>query len=295
MKSEEAVREENKDGETRTWSKSFVDYEKNIDDLLNVRGFIDEFVAEVAEARGWSKDEKGGYYRLEFMKRGEAVPQIQDPFRQYKYYLPVVRELILRSIVDQFSAYLSSIVTEVYLQKPETLFSRTIEVKRLLTETREEIIASLAEQSADEIQRSGFVKYLQAVEKTFGVSFALPDGLAQQISRDIMIRNLLVHNRGRIDRRSVTVLGLQKTALGRTLAIEDSQIQQAAFSQGVAAFHIDRRLTEKFDLPRRPLESEDRDFTTKFTATELPAKEYVVYFADYSDLEDETEVADNEL
>ena len=109
-------------------------------------------------------------------------------------------------IVDSFLTYIADVLAEVHLAKPETLPAKEIKVARILNRKQEDWLAELAEERVDSLVRGGFNSIIEDVGKSLGVRLAPDDRAMAAVVDAVEVRNVLVHNRGVVDRRAASKL-----------------------------------------------------------------------------------------
>ncbi len=130
------------------------------------------------------------------------------------------RQLLIETIlvrhIENFTNYLSKILYEIFLARPETLKSSDkVEISKVLEHSSiESLIIELAEMKVDSLSYSSMVKMSDFFDERFGIKIA-NDADLKLIAKYIEIRNISVHNRCYINKRYIFRVGLGEELLGR--------------------------------------------------------------------------------
>jgi hypothetical protein len=151
-------------------------------------------------------------------------------------------------IVDSFLTYIADVLAEVHLAKPETLAAKELKVARILNRKQEDWLAELAEERVDSLVRGGFKSIIEDVDKSLGVRLDPDDRAMAAVMDAVEVRNVLVHNRGVVDRRAASKLKLDAGDIGGTLEIDEQRLVDTIQLLGAAARHIDHVLSGKFPV-----------------------------------------------
>lgn len=122
-------------------------------------------------------------------------------------------EMFLSRVVDNFQIYIVDIIRAVLHEKPEILKSRQqqVSVEYILGfESVDDLVDDLIESKVNNLAYEGFSD-LQEWCNSKGIPLLVPDGKSDRIIALIALRNLIVHNRGKVDskyRRTVAEPGL---------------------------------------------------------------------------------------
>lgn len=140
-------------------------------------------------------------------EKWEKSGSVVDDFKQHKQ---VFFEIILARHVENYLVYVSTLLYEIFIQRPETLkSSEKIDIETVLSHTNlESLIHSLAEKKVNELSYKSFIDLNKYFFDKFRLSLVESEEM-KYINDAIETRNLIVHNRTIINKRY-----LQKT--GRT-------------------------------------------------------------------------------
>jgi hypothetical protein len=186
------------------------------------------------------------------MDPGESGPTDSEKARLFDLFEQHEENVLLGAvyirIVDSFLTYIADVLAEVHLAKPETLAAKEIKVARILNRKQEDWLAELAEERVDSLVRGGFKSIIEDVGKNLGVRLAPDDRAMAAVVAAVEVRNVLVHNRGVVDRRAASKLKLDASDIDGTLDIDEQKLVDTIQLLGAAARHIDHVLSGKFPV-----------------------------------------------
>lgn len=125
-------------------------------------------------------------------------------------------EVILVRHIENYLNYLSSLLYEIFIQRPETLrSSEKIEVSDLLKHnTMDDIVRDIAERKVSSLSYSSLSNLAEFFSDRFGLSIASSEQLSA-ICEAAEIRNISVHNRCIINERYLSRTGCDSAVLGQ--------------------------------------------------------------------------------
>jgi hypothetical protein len=143
-----------------------------------------------------------------WMKRKGAVDTLRDQ-RQFFIEIIVVRH------VENYLNYLSALLFEIFIQRPETLRSSDrIAVEEVLRHsTVDAIVKAVAERKVEALSYSSFNDLAVFFKERFSLSLA-PSKDESAIIHAIEVRNISVHNRCIVNSRFVSRTGDESTSVG---------------------------------------------------------------------------------
>jgi hypothetical protein len=173
-------------------------------------------------------------------------PMVQD----YSEFQRICDEAILGRTVDAFDRYLVGVVELVLRREPRLLRSKaTLQADELLTYTSiEEIIERLLTKKIDELSFAGFGAILDYVRGKLGASIEITDDALAKATTAIAVRNIIVHNGGRVNRRFTEQTKLKDLALGAVYPIDATSVQTWVTALRHVAQSIDCALVAHFRL-----------------------------------------------
>lgn len=115
---------------------------------------------------------------------------------------PLLHELAYCYIVDRFLIFISCVVTRVFSCKPETLRSNEkVDIAFVLQhQSMDDLLASLVERKVLDLSFKGLSGVAQYFEDRLGVPLAETEDQLRTAILATEIRNLIVHNRGTVNR-----------------------------------------------------------------------------------------------
>jgi hypothetical protein len=125
-------------------------------------------------------------------------------------------ETILVRHIENFINYLSSVLFEIFVSRPETLKSSDkVEISKVLEhESIDSLVREIAETKVNSLSYSSFAKLAEHFQDRFHISLASAEDVAF-IHEYIEIRNISVHNRCCINKRFIARTGLDESKLGK--------------------------------------------------------------------------------
>jgi hypothetical protein len=174
----------------------------------------------------------------ESMTKIRRSPVFRDP-------LP---EMILCRTVDNFNCYLSDVLFILFRSRPETLrSSEQVTIEDVLTATNmDEFVERLAERKVESLSYQGFSAVYNYLTKRLGIRSGLKKELLEGAIKAIAIRNIIVHNRGKVNSRFLKETGQSEFRLGQNINLTIKEAERhVEFMQKVAEV-IDGLLIEKF-------------------------------------------------
>jgi hypothetical protein len=175
--------------------------------------------------------------------------------RQLRKYRQELLQAFLARFVDNFEVYLVDILREVLQQKPEILSSRhqTVTLEHLLQfQTIDDLIQDIIENKVNSLSYKGFSDLHQWYEEK-GIPLVVKREHEQAIIEMIATRNIIVHNRGRVDERYLRTVPTSTCKIGelRELEVDDLFNGLSILNNIVSA--TDQEIAQKFNLATHSL------------------------------------------
>jgi hypothetical protein len=192
-------------------------------------------------------------------KEVRAKDEYAGPGKHMLYLLQYgrfVMEMLLVRATDNFLTYIAELLALVFTTRPETLKSNEmVRLEEILQHsTMEDLVQYLAERRVERLSYQGMKDLQKDLADRLGFELFLSDESLARAIRIIEVRNLIVHNRGIVNRLFQTRTGDSKVAIGSpvriTLAntmIEDLDLLAKSVVQ------MDERAAVKFGLHRSRL------------------------------------------
>lgn len=190
----------------------------------------------------------------------EKDPELADQFNRFwsgerllksepELFRRLSMEMLLCKFVDSLQIYLGEALHRVFLGRPETLrSSEMVEIRRVLEhDSIQEFTAEVAAQKVDDLAYRGFAEVLDYLKARLGVTIDLDEQGIINTSYAVSVRNIIVHNDGRINRRFLRDTGAQGFELGTrfNLVLSDTLDPWIKSFDRVASA-VDKGLVSKF-------------------------------------------------
>ncbi len=160
----------------------------------------------------------------------------------------LLTEVLVCRAVDNFQCYLADVLRAVFAARPETLKSRQkVEIAEVLEcGTIGEFADRVAERKTEELTYSGLAGIKDFITEGLGVSIQVDDSCEHAASQAVLIRNLYVHNRGRVNHRFLRLTGRNDLKKGDLISVDLQQ--QIASTKALQSYAkaIDEALVSKF-------------------------------------------------
>lgn len=161
-------------------------------------------------------------------------------------------ELILTRYIDSYLTYLSELLHEVLLVRPEILSSQeqiTLE-DALAHQTMEELVAFLADRKVSRLSFKGLCELEDYFVQRLGLALVDDHRLAEHLREWVALRNLITHRRGLVDQRALTG-GLPSAhyTVGERVRVSRDNGFRLLAAVVTAVLDLDQRIAAKFSLP----------------------------------------------
>ena len=158
-------------------------------------------------------------------------------------------ETILVRHIENFINYLSSVLFEIFIARPETLKSSDkVEVAKVLEhESIDSLVREIAETKVDALSYSSFAKLSEFFSDRFHISLA-PNEDISFIHEYIEIRNISVHNRCFINKRFIARTGLDHSALGKKKELYGGDLDRLIPKLVEVVKHVDVTVRRKLKV-----------------------------------------------
>lgn len=195
----------------KSGTKPCDDFFRSLSEIDSFLSFIIDLIARVESAystiEGLVTDGNG---KIEYQdqKTGERY-SVKTP-RPYSFMYAFaekrqfILEVIVVRLVENYLNYLSSLLYEIFIQKPETMKSgEKIEISSVLShDSFKSLIRTIAEKKISNLTYSSFKELASYFSDRFKLKVCSETAI-NQITFAIELRNISVHNRCRIDQRFI--------------------------------------------------------------------------------------------
>lgn len=181
--------------------------------------------------------------------------------RQLRKYRQELLQSFFARFVDNFEIYLVDILREVLRQKPEILRSRqqTITLDYLLQfQSIDDLIQDIIESKVNSLSYKGFLDLEQWYEEK-GIPLKVKNEHRQAVVELIATRNIIVHNRGRVDEKYLRTIPTSIYKIGelRELEVVDLFTTLSILNTIVSA--TDQEIAQKYNLVINTLNKKDSE------------------------------------
>lgn len=178
--------------------------------------------------------------------RAESGSGVIDSF---KIHLQFFYEIILARHIENYLVYLSSILNEIFIKRPETLkSSEKVEVETILSHSSlEGLIQSIAERKVNELSYKSIEDLNKYFTDKFNINIANPDEISIIIDA-IETRNISVHNRCIVNKRYFSKTGKEDFEIGTLRKLSSEDLETFAKTIKNSVIGIDKRAVESLKL-----------------------------------------------
>ena len=158
-------------------------------------------------------------------------------------------EVIFVRHLENYLNYLSSLLYEIFTQRPETLRSSDkIEISSVLQhDSVESIVRDIAERKVEALSYSSFSDLTTFFKDRFNIKLVSDEEL-KKISDAIEIRNISVHNRCTINKRFVSRANVSIDDIGKKKYLFSNDLDELVPMLAKVVKSIDRSATSKLKL-----------------------------------------------
>lgn len=167
-------------------------------------------------------------------------------------------EMFLVRAIDNFQVYLVDAIRAVLHKQPRVLADRKLELSLgqiLKFESIDALAKDIVEGKLQSLSYQGFGE-LDEWCTSRSIPLVVPDGSRSQLVEYIALRNIVVHNRGRIDERYADAVPSRRGEIGKKRSISVDDLFQAMDILNRVAVYTDSALAGKFSLPQVGVRSE---------------------------------------
>jgi hypothetical protein len=185
---------------------------------------------------------------------------LAEPMRgeaNLKKFARFVMEMMVVRGADNFLTYVSEILALVFTSRPETLKSgETVKLEEILQHTTmDDLVKRLAERRVERLSYQGMKDLQKDLAEKLNFEIFPSSELLSRAVRIIEIRNLLVHNRGFVNRTFLTRTGDSSLTIGTPFKLSPHTVISELDFIARSVLDIDERAALKFGLPRFKSES----------------------------------------
>jgi len=187
-----------------------------------------------------------------------AAKEYTGPFVELAYHRQFFVEILLARHVENYLNYLSSLLYEIFTQRPECMKSNEkVDFEFVLGHgSMETLVRGIAERKVETLSYSSFSALQEFFEEHFGLSIC-PTEHADVVNEAIETRNIAVHNRCIINRRYVEKTGKGRDRISKRRVLHSDDLESlvpilfwAVKSLDQAARKHLKILGHRFDIAR---------------------------------------------
>ncbi|WP_144079852.1 hypothetical protein [Haliea salexigens] len=159
-------------------------------------------------------------------------------------------EVVLVRHVENYLNYLSSLLREIFVSRPETLRSSDkIDLETVLKhDSIQDLVQTVAERKVESLTYSSF----SSLEEFFSNRFSLvlvDDKGRQKVIEAIEARNISVHNRCVINQRYISRTGAKQTDCGELKALWIGDVEAFAKVATLSVLAVDKGARKRLKVP----------------------------------------------
>jgi len=164
-------------------------------------------------------------------------------------------EMFLSRLVDAFQKYLVDVIREILHSKPALLSTRqqSLTLEELLKyENIEALVHDVIERKVNAMSYEGFTELDKWCAER-GIEIKISNARRARIIELIATRNIIAHNRGRVDERYARIVRGSKFQIGTSRVLDVDYFFDASSVLSDIVFKTDKVARGKFDLKAVPL------------------------------------------
>ena len=240
----------------KSGTKPCEDFFRSLSEIDSFLSFIIELIARIESTYSTLENlVAAGSGKIEYhdQNTSECYSVKTPPPYRFMYAFVQKQQFILEVVVvrliENYLNYLSSLLYEIFIQKPETMKSgEKIEISSIVThESFKSLIRTLAEKKISNLTYSSFKDLSIYFLEKFKLKIC-NETVANQITFAIELRNISVHNRCRIDQRFIERTNYDPKAKGRIALLDLKFINKLVPVLVESVVALDTAAKNKFKL-----------------------------------------------
>lgn len=195
------------------------------------------------------------------VKQGPAELAKENPGARTKVFrsthTQTFVEMLLVRFVDSFQKYLSDLIREVLRKQPAVLSSshKSLSLEEVLKFDRmDDLLSDIIDRKVSDLSYQGF-KVVREWCAARGIPIAVSENDLPKVVDYLATRNIIAHNRGRIDKRYLNTVPTQKLAEGDTRPLGHPELWDAIVTLTQVVIRTDAAVGAKFGLSVKPFEA----------------------------------------
>lgn len=234
----------------RSGSISFLDFQESFYKINEFLRFVIGMVSHIDYVQRKAHEALlSGDTEEEKKKRLEEWSKRKSPVDELKKHRQFFMEVILVRHVENYLNFLSSMLKEIFLTKPETLrSSEKVEIEIVLKhDSIDDFVKTIAERKVESLSYSSYSDLAEYFLERFGIE------LITNTHKSIMIeaietRNISVHNRCIINTRYISKAGADPTLIGRHKSLGINDIEKLSQIISDSVIQTDKKIRGKFKI-----------------------------------------------
>jgi hypothetical protein len=164
-------------------------------------------------------------------------------------HVAIMEQMFFCRYIDSFLIYISDLLRNVLRKQPNILAgTEKIKTERLLkVSTIQELLDEVIEEQVASLSYAGFHDLCDWLRKR-GIELCPEQHDEADLVEAIAIRNLIVHNEGRVDNRFVKLVPSRKAPIGEELQLTIDDITAAVKTIAKTVSYSDQAASKKFGL-----------------------------------------------
>lgn len=230
-------------------------FEHQVDRLTEQRNkfydLLQDYVSRVATIVGKTVDDWPVFASMEDALESSARHLRETSSGIRNSFNSVSSEIWISRSIDNFLTYVSDVLSEVLIARPEVMRSRrTVTLQEVLSHhSLDEFARSAAEGIINELSYKGLSDISDFITRKLGVSLVEDKSLETRLSSAIAARNVITHRRGVIDSRFIAAAGESYGSAGERINCQALLDDKVGLTDVAVVGSFDRRIAAKFDLP----------------------------------------------
>ena len=178
----------------------------------------------------------------------EARPPVGPAAATIEQQWWVLNDMLLARVVDNYLTFLSQTLAAVFEMRPEALRSRDkMEVEEVLRhDSMEDLVATIAEKKVRDLSYRSVPDIGGYFDKRLGISLTPSRGDLSAIEVLVAQRNVVVHNRAKVDHLYKRKVHSSFERIGEDLPVGYEHVVAAARTLSCSVRHIEEQVIAKF-------------------------------------------------
>lgn len=221
--------------------------------IINQVKLSDTFIAKILEVLDASPGEQRALVIDDelFQKLKLAFLGSGGSERDLARHAPFLFEMLFCRAIDNYLTYISELLALIYTTRPEMLRSKeTVTIEDVLQcSSMEEFIARQTEQKVLDLSYKGIRKLDEYLQKRMKFCLFVTADDLEVAARIMEKRNLVVHNRGSVNRKFLKMVPNSSKQLGQKIEILSTELKDELDFLMRSVVDLDNRAVKQFGIP----------------------------------------------